>query len=238
MIWLGVAALCRWKWPFGAPLLSAQACHTWPRKFEFKHKGHQTAITICRGLSHPIGWAALPSDNISGHFFQGFDIDSHLFLMKKKGLRGGMLFRVWHDVQSLVPGSQFLPLQLRLPTPSQQSRMVLFTPTRPFTTACFCTQPFLAPHWAGGRMFQALSYFLHLAVKVHCCQAKCLAGEWCEGSKNCTTLRGAWCGGEEVRRREVKWGWQVNAWRHQVFGEGVEWWRGGTLSDAAAPSVC
>jgi|LakMenEpi03Aug12_release.lakeMendotaPanAssembly.Ray.scaffolds.fasta_scaffold279617_1 hypothetical protein len=89
---------------------------------------------------------------------------SHLFLMNKKGLRAGKLFLVWHDDQSLVPGSQFL--RLCLPTPSQQSRMVLFTPARPLTTACFCTQPFPTPHWAGGRVFQSLSYLLNLAVKV------------------------------------------------------------------------
>ncbi len=29
-------------------------------------------ITICRGLSHPTGWAALPSENMSQHFFQGW----------------------------------------------------------------------------------------------------------------------------------------------------------------------
>jgi hypothetical protein len=29
----------------------------------------QTAITICSGLSHPTGWAALPSENISWCFF-------------------------------------------------------------------------------------------------------------------------------------------------------------------------
>jgi hypothetical protein len=33
-------------------------------------KGCQTAITICRGLSHPTGWAALPSDNMSGGAFK------------------------------------------------------------------------------------------------------------------------------------------------------------------------
>ncbi len=31
----------------------------------------QTAITICRGLSHPTGWAALSSKNISRRFFKG-----------------------------------------------------------------------------------------------------------------------------------------------------------------------
>ncbi len=88
-----------------------------------------------------------PLITISGQgIFSKVYINSHLFLMIKKGLRGGKLFLVWHDVQSLVPGSQFLPLRLRLPIPSQQSRMVLFTPARPFTTACFCTQPFLVPH--------------------------------------------------------------------------------------------
>ncbi len=59
------------KVPF-LPLLSAEVGHTRPRKFEFKQKGRQTAITICRGLSHPTGWAALPSDNILGRFFQGW----------------------------------------------------------------------------------------------------------------------------------------------------------------------
>ncbi len=33
-------------------------------------KWRQTAITFCSGLSHPNGWAALPSENISRHFFQ------------------------------------------------------------------------------------------------------------------------------------------------------------------------
>jgi hypothetical protein len=56
----------------GAPLLSAEGCHSRPRKFEFKQKGRQTAFTICKGLSQPTEWAALPSDNISGCFFQGW----------------------------------------------------------------------------------------------------------------------------------------------------------------------
>ncbi len=54
-------------------------------KVRIQTKRSQTAITICRGLSHPTGWAALPSD-----FFQGWsfsdDINSRLFLMNKKGL--------------------------------------------------------------------------------------------------------------------------------------------------------
>ncbi len=36
-----------------------------------KKKVRHTAITICRGLSHPTGWAALPSENISRYFFKG-----------------------------------------------------------------------------------------------------------------------------------------------------------------------
>jgi hypothetical protein len=66
--------------------------HTLPGKFEFKQKGLQTAVTISRGLSAftPKRGIALPSDNISGRFFQAVekpsdDINSHLFLMKKKG---------------------------------------------------------------------------------------------------------------------------------------------------------
>jgi hypothetical protein len=35
----------------------------------------QTVIAICRGLSHPTGWAEKPSQ----------DINSRLFLMNKKG---------------------------------------------------------------------------------------------------------------------------------------------------------
>jgi hypothetical protein len=31
----------------------------------------QTTITICRGLSHPTCWAALPSENISRRFYKG-----------------------------------------------------------------------------------------------------------------------------------------------------------------------
>jgi hypothetical protein len=43
------------------------------RKFELNEKGAQLPLLhICRGLSHPTGWAALPSDNISGCFFQGW----------------------------------------------------------------------------------------------------------------------------------------------------------------------
>jgi hypothetical protein len=34
-------------------------------------KVRQTAITICRGLLHLTGWVVLPSENISGRFFQG-----------------------------------------------------------------------------------------------------------------------------------------------------------------------
>ncbi len=52
-------------------LLSAEGCHTRPRKFEFKQKGRKTVIIVRRGLSHQTGWAALPSDNISRRFFQG-----------------------------------------------------------------------------------------------------------------------------------------------------------------------
>ncbi len=44
----------------------------------------------CRGLSHPTGWAALPSDNIPGHFSRvekpPDDINSCLFFINKKGL--------------------------------------------------------------------------------------------------------------------------------------------------------
>ncbi len=54
------------------PLLLAEGCHAQPKKFKFKQKGCQTANTICRGLSHTTGRAALPSDNISGRFFQGW----------------------------------------------------------------------------------------------------------------------------------------------------------------------
>jgi hypothetical protein len=53
-----------------APLLSTVGCHTRPRNFKFKQKVRQTSITICRGLSHPTGLAALLSDNISGRFFK------------------------------------------------------------------------------------------------------------------------------------------------------------------------
>jgi hypothetical protein len=57
-------------------------------------KVRQTAITICSRLSHLTRWAALPSDNIAQRFFQGQrypseDINSHLFLMNKKRLKGG-----------------------------------------------------------------------------------------------------------------------------------------------------
>jgi hypothetical protein len=31
---------------------------------------HQTVVNICRGLSHPTGWAALPSEHISKSFFK------------------------------------------------------------------------------------------------------------------------------------------------------------------------
>jgi hypothetical protein len=61
-------------------------------KFKFKQKGRQTAITICRGLSHPTGRASLPSENISGRFFSRVenpsdDIYNRLFFMNKKGER-------------------------------------------------------------------------------------------------------------------------------------------------------
>jgi hypothetical protein len=78
---------------FWSIILSAEGCHTQPRKFEFKQKGRQTAITISRGLSHPTEWAALPSENISGRFFSRVEkpsnnINSRFFLMNKKGLKG------------------------------------------------------------------------------------------------------------------------------------------------------
>ncbi len=61
-----------------------------PQSWNFKQKGRQTAITICRGLSHRTGRAALPSHKISGFFSRVEkpfdDINSHLFLMNKKGL--------------------------------------------------------------------------------------------------------------------------------------------------------
>ncbi len=55
-------------------------------------KMHKTPITIYKGLSHPTGWAALPSENISRWFFSSMekpseDINSRLFLMNKKGLK-------------------------------------------------------------------------------------------------------------------------------------------------------
>ncbi len=42
----------------------------------------QTAITICSGLSHPTGWAELPSENLSQHIFSraekpSEDINNH-----------------------------------------------------------------------------------------------------------------------------------------------------------------
>ncbi len=40
----------------------------------------------------------------------------------REHFRASKLFLVWHDDQSLVPGSQCLPFWLRLPSPSQQSR--------------------------------------------------------------------------------------------------------------------
>jgi hypothetical protein len=71
--------------------LFSRSCHIRPRKFEFKQKGRQAAISICRGLSHPTRGAALPSDNISGRFSRvekpSDDINSRLFLMNKKGLK-------------------------------------------------------------------------------------------------------------------------------------------------------
>ncbi len=53
---------------------------------------YPTAITICNGLSHPTGWAALLSKNISWRFFlsraekPSEDIAQRLFLMNMKGL--------------------------------------------------------------------------------------------------------------------------------------------------------
>jgi hypothetical protein len=56
-------------------------------------KVRQTIITICSGLSHSTGWAAQPSKDISGPFFQGQrgpigsdDITRRLFQMNMKGL--------------------------------------------------------------------------------------------------------------------------------------------------------
>jgi hypothetical protein len=78
VIWLDVTELL-----FGTLLLkilSSPNCHfcqqravtPYPASSNSK-KVHQTAITICRGLSHPTGWswAALPSENISQRFFEG-----------------------------------------------------------------------------------------------------------------------------------------------------------------------
>jgi hypothetical protein len=50
-----------------------------------------TVINICSGLSHPTGWAALPSEKISRFFSRANkppeEINNHLFLMNMKGLR-------------------------------------------------------------------------------------------------------------------------------------------------------
>jgi hypothetical protein len=40
-------------------------------KFFFKFDALESAIIVSSGLSHPTGWAALPSENISWFLFQG-----------------------------------------------------------------------------------------------------------------------------------------------------------------------
>ncbi len=78
------------------PFLSAMGCHTWPRKFKFK-KVHQTVFTICRGLSHLTGWAALLHGIFSRVEKPSEDINIHLFLINKKGLRK----KDWHLIHLL-----------------------------------------------------------------------------------------------------------------------------------------
>ncbi len=57
------------KWP----LLSAEGCNTLHSKFKFNKKCAKRPKLIAEGcqLSHLTGWAALPSENISRHPFQG-----------------------------------------------------------------------------------------------------------------------------------------------------------------------
>ncbi len=53
-------------------------------------------------------------------------------------------------------------------------------------------------------MFQAVSYLLNLAVKVHCCKLSTWLVSDVRDQKNCTMLRGAWCGeGGEAEGGEV-----------------------------------
>ncbi len=71
--------------PFGSPLLSAEGCHTRPRKFEFKQNGRKTAIKLSITIS-----AEGCHTRLDGRFFSRVekpsdDINSRLFLMNKKG---------------------------------------------------------------------------------------------------------------------------------------------------------
>jgi hypothetical protein len=50
------------------PLLSTGGFCTFKLK-----EVRQNTIIISSGLSHPTGWAALPSENISRHFFKGVE---------------------------------------------------------------------------------------------------------------------------------------------------------------------
>jgi hypothetical protein len=57
---------------------------------KIQNKVRQTAITIFSGQAHPTGWAALPSEKNHTVFSRAEkpseDVNSHLFLMNKKGL--------------------------------------------------------------------------------------------------------------------------------------------------------
>ncbi len=76
--------------PAKQPYCQQRAVTPDPGSSNFK-KVCQPAITICWGLSHLPGWAALHFENISRSFFQGWrnplkDINSRVFLKNKKGL--------------------------------------------------------------------------------------------------------------------------------------------------------
>ncbi len=66
-----------------------------------KFEALQIDITICSGQSHPTGWAALPSENISLRFFSRAEKPSEgiarcLFLMNMKGLTRNVQKKVFY----------------------------------------------------------------------------------------------------------------------------------------------
>jgi len=53
------------------PVVRAAGCHTRPSKLKLKKSAPNYHYNL-QQLSHPTGWAALPSENISQRLFQGW----------------------------------------------------------------------------------------------------------------------------------------------------------------------